>query len=59
MLRRLRSTQPNAISFVNPPIFEEPPEMDEDLKRGRLALSSHFYDGMTMLGKREFYRISN
>lgn len=53
MLRRLRHSHPNAISFVNPPVFEEPPNLEEDLKRGRVALSSHFYDGMTMLGKRE------
>lgn len=52
-LERIRQAHPNAIAFVNPPIFAEPPNLPEDLKRGRVALSSHFYDGITMLGKRK------
>lgn len=51
-IARLRQSHREAISFVNPPIFSEPPDLSEDVKQGRLALSSHFYDGLTMLGKR-------
>jgi hypothetical protein len=49
----LREAHPNAIAFVNPPIFKAPPNLPEELKRGRVALSSHYYDGLTMLGKRK------
>ncbi|WVR05246.1 hypothetical protein IAU60_002258 [Kwoniella sp. DSM 27419] len=49
---RIRESHPNAISFINPPIFEKPPALAETVKAGRMALSSHFYDGLTMLGKR-------
>jgi hypothetical protein len=52
-IARVRQSHGDAISFVNPPIFSEPPDLSEDVKQGRLALSSHFYDGLTMLGKRE------
>ncbi|WWC90036.1 uncharacterized protein L201_004966 [Kwoniella dendrophila CBS 6074] len=51
-LKRIRQSHPNAISFVNPPVFEEPPDLSEDVKQGRIALSSHFYDGLTLLNKR-------
>ncbi|OCF45458.1 hypothetical protein I317_00705 [Kwoniella heveanensis CBS 569] len=51
-IKRIRESHPNAISFVNPPIFEEPPDLSEDVKEGRVAMSPHFYDGLTMLGKR-------
>lgn len=40
------------ISFINPPIFGSPPDLSEETTQGRMALSSHFYDGLTMLGKR-------
>ncbi|WWD15903.1 hypothetical protein CI109_100327 [Kwoniella shandongensis] len=49
---RVRQAHPNAISFVNGPIFKSPPDISQEVKRGRIALSSHFYDGLTMLGKR-------
>jgi hypothetical protein len=52
-LSQVRESHPNAIAFVNPPIFKEPANLPEELKRGRVALSSHYYDGLTMLGKRE------
>lgn len=49
---RIRQGHKLAISFINPPIFKQPPDLSEDVKRGRMALSCHFYDGLTMLGKR-------
>jgi len=57
-LSQVRESHPNAIAFVNPPIFKEPANLPEELKRGRVALSSHYYDGLTMLGKRESCRCS-
>lgn len=48
----LRKHHPKAISFLNPPVFGSPPDLDEDVKQGRMALTPHFYDGLTMLGKR-------
>nr|XP_018263853.1 uncharacterized protein I303_03727 [Kwoniella dejecticola CBS 10117]OBR86011.1 hypothetical protein I303_03727 [Kwoniella dejecticola CBS 10117] len=52
-IKRIRESHSNAISFVNPPVFEEPPDLSEEVKKGRMALSSHFYDGLTLLNKRE------
>lgn len=51
-VNRIRQAQPNAISFLNPPVFGSPPRLSEDFKKGRLALSPHIYDGLTLLGKR-------
>ena len=50
-LKRIRRAHPNAIAFLHPPIFEEPPDLSEEIKRGRAALSAHFYDGLTMLSE--------
>lgn len=51
-MHRIRKAHPRGISFVNPPVFGSPPDLSEDVKNGRVALSPHFYDGLTMLGKR-------
>ena len=52
LLLRIREHHPNAISFINPPIFQEPPRISQAVSKGRVAISAHFYDALTMLGKR-------
>ena len=51
-IKRIRRAHPQAISLIHPAIFEMPPDLSEDIKVGRMALSAHFHDGLTMLGKR-------
>ncbi|RXK36432.1 hypothetical protein M231_06276 [Tremella mesenterica] len=50
-MSRIRRAHPNAISFIHPPVFGQPPDISGEEEKGRIALSSHFYDGLTMLGK--------
>jgi hypothetical protein len=38
-----------AIAFVNPPVFEMPPQLDESDQGGRCCLAPHYYDGLTLL----------
>lgn len=51
-LKRIRESHPQAISFCNPPVFAKSPSLDPEIHQGRMCLSAHFYDGMTLLGKR-------
>ena len=37
---------------MTPPVFAEPPNLGEEVKEGRMVSSPHYYDGLTMLGKR-------
>jgi hypothetical protein len=46
---RIRAAQPNAILFVAPPVFAQPPEISEDILKGRACLSTHYYDGLTLV----------
>lgn len=41
---RIREHQPEAIAFINPPVFEEPPRLDEVDQGGRCCLTPHYYD---------------
>ena len=38
-VKRLRQAQPDAISFLNPPVFGSPPTLSEEVKQGRIAVS--------------------
>ncbi|KAF8888271.1 glycoside hydrolase family 5 protein [Infundibulicybe gibba] len=47
--KRIRSAQPEAIIFVQPPVFAIPPTISEEELRGRCAYSGHYYDGLTLV----------
>ncbi|KAB5587945.1 Cytoplasmic protein [Ceratobasidium theobromae] len=46
---RIRPTHPESIFFVQPPVFVQPPPLEDDDLCGRGAYSSHYYDGLTLM----------
>ncbi|KAJ7198786.1 glycoside hydrolase family 5 protein [Mycena pura] len=47
--RRIRAAQPEAILFVQPPVFARLPVLEDDILMGRAAFSGHYYDGLTLI----------
>ncbi|KAJ7714468.1 glycoside hydrolase family 5 protein [Mycena maculata] len=47
--RRIRSAHPEAILFVQPPVFTRPPTLEDSVLAGRGAYSGHYYDGLTLI----------
>lgn len=49
--KRIRSVQPNAIVFVEPPVNAFPPIFEESDVKDRLCFAPHWYDGLTLIQK--------
>ena len=47
--RRIRKAHPDAILFIQPPVFAQPPTIAEDILKGRCAYTGHYYDGLTLV----------
>jgi glycosyl hydrolase family 5 len=47
--RRIRKSHPEAIHFVAPPVFAQPPPLPAEDLAGRCAYSTHYYDGLTLV----------
>ncbi|KAI6110307.1 glycoside hydrolase family 5 protein [Pisolithus croceorrhizus] len=47
----IRAAHPNAIAFVQVPVFAVPPEVPETLLQGRACAAPHYYDGLTLISR--------
>lgn len=47
--RRIRASHPEAILFVQPPVFAQPPDVGEEVLKGRCVYAPHYYDGLTLV----------
>lgn len=48
---RIRQSHPEAILFVAPPVFAQPPSISDDQLKGRCCYSAHYYDGLTLVSR--------
>jgi hypothetical protein len=48
-IERVRSHHPEAIAFVQPPVFHEPPRIPSAQLGHRACYAPHFYDGLTLI----------
>ncbi|CAE6408893.1 unnamed protein product [Rhizoctonia solani] len=48
-IARIRPSHPESIFFVQPPVFVQPPPLEDEDLCGRGAYSSHYYDGLTLM----------
>ena len=47
--RRIRASHPEAMLFVQPPVFAQPPDVGEEVLKGRCVYAPHYYDGLTLV----------
>ncbi|KAG8740375.1 hypothetical protein FRC10_004384 [Ceratobasidium sp. 414] len=48
-IARIRQAHPEAIFFLQPPVFVQPPPLDDEDFCGRGVYSAHYYDGLTLM----------
>ena len=48
-IERVRQSHPEAISFIQPPVFHVPPKIPSGQLRKRACYAPHFYDGLTLI----------